>query len=269
MNADAIVPAHIRASGAVYVAAMLEAARVFDVVDRLVEMSQAGQLAVSRAGAGRRLYEYWQGASERLTAAERKQTYRRTLGVSGGDDSSNTVEANRAFDDLWVRFVSAVSRAGRSASPAPGDAPGVDHQQVRSSARALAANASSYGGGAVGAAKALRQQLSVIVDLLSDPEIQSAYGVQGVWQLVERVAVSDLGSARSTRRYRAMAESGEIILAWLAERSAPYWSSTGDALDMSVVSGRQTSLAPRTKPSDYDLVAACERWLSVAATDHE
>jgi hypothetical protein len=57
-NAE-IVPANVRALEAIYFAAMLEEAHVFDVVDQLVAMFGRGLLPLSHGRAGATLYRYW------------------------------------------------------------------------------------------------------------------------------------------------------------------------------------------------------------------
>src|ERR671930_2198599 len=46
----------------------------------------------------------------RVSDAERRNLYNRTLGAAGGDEGA---ESNRRFDNLWLRFVSSVSTFGR------------------------------------------------------------------------------------------------------------------------------------------------------------
>ena len=60
--------------------------------------------------------------------------------------------------------------------------------------------------------------------LLSDPDIRAAFGARSLWQVIDTVASGDLGGAKSGVRYRTLAESGAVILAWLANR-APQMSS--------------------------------------------
>src|SRR5262249_23065524 len=123
--------------------AMFEELKVFQVVDKLVELSQTGMLPVSRGEAGEVLYKYWKDTPTRMSEAERRNFYALTIGVPGGDANGS---ANREFNDLWIRFVSSVSSLVRQMTadqllraniPA-----GTSQQQVRKAARDLAMNLS-------------------------------------------------------------------------------------------------------------------------------
>jgi hypothetical protein len=85
---------------------MFEELKVFQVVDKLVELSQTGMLPVSRGEAGEALYKYWKDTPTRMSEAERRNFYALTIGVPGGDANGS---GNREFNDLWIRFVSSVS----------------------------------------------------------------------------------------------------------------------------------------------------------------
>jgi hypothetical protein len=103
-----------------------------------------------------------------------------------------------------------------------------------------------------------------LIGLLSDQEIQTAYSARDLWQVVERVASLELGGSRSSVRYRTMAESGAVVFAWLASRPPDLWTGDGNSLDLNNVAAKRRSDSPTTKPTDYDLVEACEQWLTIA-----
>jgi hypothetical protein len=65
----------------------------------------------------------------------------------------------------------------------------------------------------------------------------------------------------------AMAQSGAIVIAWLASRASTLTAAAGDALDLSDVRNKQRSDRPMTQPTDYELVNACEQWLAATAVD--
>src|SRR5437773_5116769 len=91
-----IVSANLRALEAVYLAAMLEEARLFDVVDRLVAMFSRGMLPLGPGRAGAMLYRHWKGHHSRLTTEQRRNVYARAFGLPGGDAH---VVSNRDFND--------------------------------------------------------------------------------------------------------------------------------------------------------------------------
>src|SRR6266487_367048 len=80
-----IVSANLRALEPVYFAAMLEEARLFDVVDRLVAMFSHGMLPLGPGRAGAMLYRHWKGHHSRFTTAQRRNVYARAFGLPGGD----------------------------------------------------------------------------------------------------------------------------------------------------------------------------------------
>jgi hypothetical protein len=183
-------------------------------------------------------YECWRDARERMSADERRGFYAHTFGVPSGD--AGDVEPNREFTALWLRFLATVSEFERQ--QAAGDAV-ISKQDVQIRARELAANISRHGAYAAAAAIAIEDQRKVLVDLLSDPDLQQAYGVRGVWRLIERVSELEFGGSRSSARYGTMAENGAVVFAWL------------------------TNLGEHD--ADADLAQACEQWLAVAAVADE
>jgi hypothetical protein len=262
-----IQPANIFALQPIYVASQLEKLKIFSVVDRLVELAQNGILPVGNSPAGRLLSDYWEKSGSRMTAAERRDIYYRALGVDHGN--TTLVTPNREFDDLWVRFVSAVpafvhklTRGKPSASA---------QRKVKKPARDLAENLSLYGYG-IGyfAAHELHTQINDIITILSHQDVRSAYGATSMWQVVEQIAVSDLKGAVNTVRYRTLATTGAIVIAWLAQCSLVLTASTrSTVLDASQIRGSKHSSKPTFKPNDRDLADACEQWLAVTGTADE
>jgi hypothetical protein len=266
-----IVEDNIRAMQPIYFSAMLEELKVFHVVDKLVELFQNGILAIGRGNAGNFLYRYWKEAPNRISEAERRNFYARCLGVPGGDDGGMP---NREFQDLWMRFISAVSsfvrqnnidNLLRAAIPAA-----VTQEAVRKSGRDLAANITLHGYGMTYfAATELQKQIKDVIGLLSDPDIKGAYGARDMWQVVDQVATLELGGAKNSVRYRTMATAGAIIMAWLA-KSAKKLAATGigPVLDVDMIrSPVPNPQKATTNPTDYDLVNACEQWLAVTGAE--
>src|SRR5262249_11969446 len=101
-----IQPANVLALQPIYVAAQLEKLKIFSVVDRLVELAQTGVLPIGNSATGRMLEDYWKKNSSRMSAVERQNLYSRAFGVDSGTTS---VTPNREFNDLWSRFVAAIS----------------------------------------------------------------------------------------------------------------------------------------------------------------
>jgi hypothetical protein len=261
-----IVAENVRAVQTIYVAAMLEELKMFQVVDRLVNLFQLGILTVNRRSAGRSLYKYWRETPLRLSENERRNLYSRVLGIAGSDGAT----VNRDFNDLWLRFLSSVA-AYRRQSEETNLEPGVlatDELGVRRAAVDLARNVSLYGAGiALYAALDLQTQIETSIKLLSDPEIKSAYGAGDTWQVIDQVATIDLGGAANANRFRTMANSGSTIISWLATNVSKLRPNAQRAiLRIKRSTNVPTNLKEfqfSAKSTDSELVNACEHWLAV------
>jgi hypothetical protein len=223
---------NLRAIGALYSAAMLEELGLFRVVDRLVELFEAGQLPLGATRAGTQLSHYWERRVSRLSEAERRDLYARAFGLPGGDGDTTP---NREFSDLWIRFVSAVAST-EPRQPA-------DNDSLETAAREVVENLSVHGSPlSLYVATELGETIRDAIAILGDTDIRAAFGARDTWQVIDRVATLELGGARNTSRYSTMATAGAAVIAWLATH-----------LDR---------LAP--KSGDTELATACASWLAVA-----
>ena len=264
---------NLRAVEAIYFAAMLEELKVFSVVDKLIELFQKGMLPIGKGSAGDLIYSCWRKAVTRFTEIERRNLYARIFGFPGGD--ATQTNPNREFNDLWLRFVSGVAAFVRQTtvdqmlrSGLPPFA--ISQEGVRKAGRDLAANLSLHGYGVAHfAATDLQAQLNEIIALLSDTETKNAYGARDMWQVIDQVATLELGGARNSSRYRTMAKTGAVIIAWLAKHARDL-SSTSHTTLLNVPDLMQAtpyySDKPMKDPSDADLLDACQQWLAVTGT---
>ena len=271
----AIVADNIRALQPAYFSAMLEELKFHQVVDKLSDLAQSGVLPIGRGEAANRLFKYWREAALRISEAERRSFYARTLGIPGGDDGGMP---NKEFNDLFLRFISAVSSFIRQnnvddllRTRFPG---AISQQQVRKAGRDLAANLSLHGYGmAYPFAVEIQKQIKDIIDILSDDEIKSAFGAKDIWQVIDQVATLELGGARNSVRYRTMAASGATIFAWLANKAKELSNSSfGSILNVDEIRSatpRSNGTKATTDPNDFDLVNACEQWLAVTGTQDD
>jgi hypothetical protein len=269
-----IIGDNLKAMQAIYFTAMLEDLRMFQVTDKLVELFQLGQLPLGRGKAGDLLYGYWRKSVNRMSEIERRNLYGRAFGFPGGEPTFGN--PNREFPDLWLRFVSAVSSFRRQLTV--GDLlrasipVTVSEEQVRKAGRDLAANLSLHGYGvAYFAAVELQDLVREVISLLSDPEIKNSYGARDMFQVIDQVATLELGGARNSVKYRTMADAGAIIIRWMADRADLLASSArAPLLDIEQVLNtplpRPPGSNPTVKPTDRDLVEACDRWLAVTGT---
>lgn len=268
-----IIKDNVRALQPAYFASMFEELKVFQVVDKLVELFQNGILPVGKGDAADGLFKYWKETATRVSEAERRSHYARTLGYVGGDVDM----PNREFNELFLRFVSAVREVVRqntvdqlitATRPAA-----INQQQVRNAGRALASNLSLHGFGIAHCmATELQKQVKDVLNLLSHPDILNAYGARDPWQVIDQVAATELDGARNSVKYRTMAASGAIIIAWLADHTRELLAPYGNILDMDEIrnpSPRPPGYKPTLHPTDFDLVNACEQWLAVTGTQDD
>jgi len=232
-----ILADNIHSVGAAIASAMFDELKVFAVVDRIVELFRSGALPIGSGAAGKRLHHYWREAPDRISKAERRNFYAMSLGVPGGDPG---VAVNRDFQDLWLRFVSAVASLDRDAPPGSID-------RIRQPAHDLATDISAHAGGtACHVAAKLRRQLDDITEILSDRRVQSAFGARDMWSVIDHVAETELGGARNSARYRTLATSAATITHWLADHAHRLCDAA----------------QPADVRPDHDLMLACEAWLA-------
>jgi len=262
-----IQPRNVELIGNMICASMLEDLNAFRVVDKLAELWQDASIALSSGTAGNLLYAYWKETPNRMSEAERRNFYSMTLGVPGGKENGGT---NRDFSDLWMRFVASVSQLVRQKSVElqfQSKFPmSVMQQQVKKAARDLALNLSRHGYGmSYYAAVELQQQIGSMIDLLGDVDIMRIYGARDMWQVIDAVSTLELGGPKNSSRYRTLATCGAIITKWLAQNIDRYTANSfvADVIDVNdVLSAYPHTAGPlaTSKPTDYDLVNACELW---------
>ena len=264
-----IVAANLRALQPVYFAAILEEAKGFDVVERLVTMFAGGTLPLGHERTGAMLYKYWKGDYKRLTAEQRRAVYARAFGLPGGDAS---VMANREFNELWMRFVSIVGMYSAELQSMPPEERSISPEEVLISGRDLALNLSMYGDGlAWFAASDFKAEVQQAMELLYSAELQIAFGAKTPWEVIYNVAASEWGAALNISRAHIRADSGVIIIRWLANRRARLLRPrSANILKHEDICEERTAASqnknPTLYPTDFDLVKACEQWLGVTGT---
>jgi hypothetical protein len=232
---DDIRQDNIRAVGVIFAGYQLEQLRLFEVVDRIAETWWNGQLPVGTDAGTKALDSYYWSSEFRLSDAARHMQYSRVLGTPGGEVSTE-VQPNTQLNDLWMRFIASLAEYDRQqrvsdiVSGQRTSALSLTAEAVRQSGRNLAANASLYGwGGTQFAARRLAKQVATSFDILNNKDIQSAYGVDGPYKVIERVATEQWGASPNIVKYRALAEAGRNILNLIAKYST-IWSGSNKPL---------------------------------------
>lgn len=203
-----VEPTNVRAVSMIYAASHLES--MIQACDQIAQDWTDGYIPVGES-ASRDLDAYVWNARDRLDATAREiQT-----------DKIKDLESH------LLRFCSATSERDRSrylseylvgdnrrTSAQPRDA------AVRKAARDMLAFASLHGWAyAQSASKRLGNQIRECTSIVSNPEVQKAYGVQGPWQLIERSHQMNTGFIPPVAKERTLASTGKEILDLLATKS--------------------------------------------------
>jgi len=239
-----IVRENLHAMEAIYYAYMLEETRLFEVVDRIVVLSQRGLLPLGRGVTA---------PPNRMTEQERADLYLRAFGAPGGDVD---VDPNRDFSDLWLRFVSCVAAFARQTQLDGHLAP-----PLRTAAGMLAVGTSARGAGLASAARRLSSDVHAAVAPLRDPAIAQALGARDMWEVIDCVNADYLGGAVDAARSRTLAEAGSAMLRWLAantetlDRPGDGGGLLNAAEQWVAVSGIQDNALPRrSQPTESPIL---------------
>jgi hypothetical protein len=173
-----IVSENLHAVGPIIVAAMFEELKAFTVIDKLVELFQAGQLPIGSSAAGRILHQYWKESPTRMSESERRtSTPGRSEFRAATRQGRPTATSTTCGTGSFPRFHPTIARPTVDRQH-QADAPvAAGHQQIRKAARDLAAHLSGHGHGmSRHAAVELEQQVKVMIMVLGDREIRSAFG---------------------------------------------------------------------------------------------
>ena len=239
-----IVKENLRIAGVLYYSYQLEEMQLFQVVDRIAELFALGLLPLGHGPPADALSQLARSGRPDSRSV-RRNAYRRMFGADRGDTAGDAAsgEPNTDFLSLWMRFIAAVSRYVREQSVAGlVEPPTAANAPVRKAARELAVNLSRHGWGeARMTARRLAAGIDQAVDILGDHDLQRAFGVRDMWQVIDRVNTEQLGGARNVVRHRTQAEAGRRIIDWLADCDQ---AST---------------------PRDVQLIIAVEQWIAVSA----
>ncbi len=227
-GSDEVVPENIRAIATIYMAYQLEQLQLIPAVDRIVELSMAGLLPYTYDNRLRIIDEYAWSQTDRLNEVARYSQFSRALGVSGGQVTQDVLP-NNEFSERFRHGVSSIANFALSYDT---QKPLNDRSEyVRKSIRDLAANASYYGwAGTYFVAERMKKHIDDAITILSLQQIQDAYGVTNMWQVIERVAQREFGITVNVVKHRTLAIEGKYILELIADKAEIWSGSTGRPL---------------------------------------
>ena len=269
---------NLRATQVLYFVYVLEEMRLFQVVEKIVELFDEGLLPLASGPARNFLANYERWSADRMSAAERRDFYARGFGTPGGaPGGAADSEPNRDFNRLWLRFIAAIAGFARQSGPAPPAETTLPALQdgARNAGRELAANLSRHACGITYfAATGLAQTIVEVRDLLRDAELRAAFGARDMWQVIDRISAEYLGGARNTNRYRTQSKAGAVIIRWIANNAPRLADASSDVVDFEQLLRPKPPHAPNghnptVDPTDRDLVDACEQWLAAGGVPDE
>ncbi len=270
-----IEPPNVEAVAVVYTAQQLENMRLFHTVDRITELFMHGMVPIGYDVGGKALDNYYWTSEFRLSEAARLSMYGRVLGAAG-TDVSKEVQPNRNWDNLLLRFISSLAEYDRQARVADlFEKKGnllTTGEQVRKAGRDLGTNASLYGwAGTQTNARRIKTHILTALDILRLEPIQTAFGVNNPYQVIERVCTSQFGSAPNIVKYRTMAEAGKAILNLVAKYAGAWSTNTGQPLFAATdpLTGKPTGPFDITPDDQAVLLLQATNWLAVAAVPNE
>jgi hypothetical protein len=280
-----IVDDNVRSVGILAACYFLERTRLLDVLDAITGEFMVGKVPIGFDAAGRALDEYRTIPRERLLSpVERSAVYSRVLGFAGGDVPKDVIP-NKEWSSNLDRFIAAVAEYDRQRrvalffNNAAGNQRPLSYtgELVRKAANDLGRISSLYGyAGTQFDARRIAEMVQRALRILTIPSLQRAYGVTNPYQLIERVAASNLGQSVNVVKYKTMAESVKGIMDVIA-RYAPVWSRTGGTPLFSddiapappVVLVGAAVIPARADIADRDrdaLITQVQYWLAVTGT---
>ena len=267
-GSDDIVTENITAVSSIYVVYQCEQMMLFSATDRIVELFMAGLLPMAGDTTARMLDDYYWN-HDKVSVTGRTAQYTRALGAPGGDVGAD-VSPNGEFNSLLMRVISSISeyerqnavgnlldQTGRRAVPTSGE-------YVRKAVRDLAANCTLYGfAGVQFAAERLGNQLKSAMQILQLPRVREIYGVNNMWQVIERVAQSEFGTTVNVVKHRTMAEEVRKLMQVIADNPGVWSVTSGQPL---FNSGSVNDYAPSSDLSALDtstMMRAAQYFLAV------
>jgi len=196
----------LRAAATLFWCAQVEEAGLPAFVDALAEAAWTGRITMTLGPVTDRLVRYHRGRDERFSPEERRTIYDRLFGAETG------------FPGQWDTLVTALGELGN----APLDR-GVNDlvTRIQMTAIDLAHGLSDRAIGITGfAGREIVAHIRAALDLLRDPDLARAFGATGPWQVIRQSASWLLGRAIDPLPFLDRAQSGLLILEWIAARAA-------------------------------------------------
>lgn len=205
-----LVPAQIRAAGALLWASEIEQAGLPAFVDALAEGAVEGKVLLPITSGADRLMLYRRTRNERFTGDERRALYERLFGAPG--DGAHPFAAS--FHRL-LQTLDAIAHAGPQESLVGPAA------RANASAREVAQWLSEHSGGiAPFAARSIAEHIRDALAVLHDPDVARALGGGSVWQMLRLHAAEVLGRAVDPGPHLERASAALALVSWMARAAS-------------------------------------------------
>ncbi len=208
LSSSQLVPAQIRAFGALYWCSELERAGLVPFLEGVADAIVRGTIIEPMGDAVQSLVSFWRHREFHFRRPEREALFQRMFDEGTGDS---------AFLPAFRRVVDGLSAIGRA-----GTTESLEPLVVRAAvqARDLGTIAASRGTGiAAFAARDIIGQIRVAWDLLRRPDLSRVLQGGSPWMLLERHGRRFTGRELSPRRPLDRANAGVAIVRWIADEA--------------------------------------------------
>ncbi len=223
VSSGGIIPENVRATSVLYLAAMLDEARIFEVVDRIVDAFQSGQLPIGSKESRERLEAYSKARPDRVAKEARNELGRFAIDVVRHEfdpQVNDTTQQMEAYGALVQAVADSLDQFRRENTTENKDRDSLGDripEEKWKVAADLARSLSSNGYGAASfAATKLEQQIRDMVAILNDPTVRDAYGARSQWALVEKLGGKP---AAESERLQRRGEAGARLISSLADNA--------------------------------------------------
>jgi hypothetical protein len=224
VSSGEILPENVRATAALYLTATLEETRIFDVVDRIVDAFQSGQLPIGSKESRERLAAYAKARPDRVAKETRTELGRFAVDVVQSELDSQVTDTAKQMEAYGALLQAVAESAERFRQDNTTENEGRDSlgdrfpEEKWKSAVDLARSSNNHGYGAASfAAAKLEQQIRDMIAILSDPAVGDAYGARGQWAVVEKLGGKP---AAESERIQKRADAGARLIGSLADNAA-------------------------------------------------
>lgn len=208
--------AQMRALAALYLAADLEPAGVFQAAENLAALAASGGLQADLGPAAPLVHRFWRDRHNRTNRDDRLAFFGRLFGASYGAVAANG--ANMDFEALMLALCEALYALGDSYTRNPHG--GISSQtKIRTAARNLLANLAEAGGGATPfMAREVMDGLKASLEILKHPQLRGIFGARDLWGVVDGIArLAGRRTSYDARVFVQRGQAGMTLMVWLAE----------------------------------------------------